>query len=615
MEILHARPTGARIGGDLPTLDDPDLRAVADRVVHVLKLATEKALAHEAEPSRYPLPSDASAAENVVLRYIRDKDPVQLQAAMAQAVQRINTPSFDALRPRGAAAVDLTSATPVEEQFDQTAPPLHADALAARLSQSIAHANGDARDQEPDAAPPPPASEGPSDADPSDADPPGDDAVARGVSAIDSKWNQLGGASGLLGNPTSPERTAPDRIGRFRHYQRGSIYWSPRTGAHEVHGAIRAKWSQLGWERSLLGYPTTDETTTPDGVGRFTHFEGGSVYWTPQTGAHEVHGAIRAKWSRLGWERGYLGYPMTDETTTPDTVGRFTHFQGGSIYWTPRTGAWAVHKSVRDGWERQRWELGPLGYPLSDTSNVGSSSMSNLFQGGRVDWTRSGGAKVARTMTKLEFRLHSVKCVDETDPEWGGDKIDLGGVATDTELGSTLLRRFRVHSDFDDGEVQRYNPPRVVHTFGLLDKPWWPKSFLVTMMLAEIDSGGFNDTLRELLLKIRELLEKELVKLVAAAAGAAAGAAIGAVFGSVLPVVGTAIGIVIGAVVGYVVGAFFDWLIGLFDDDAFLPISVPVHIPSVHHRWSGATDSQDWFYWVKGHGGHYELRGDWALRP
>jgi hypothetical protein len=167
------------------------------------------------------------------------------------------------------------------------------------------------------------------------------------VSDIDVKYAQLGGAGGLLGSPVTPENVAPDAIGRYRHYQRGSIYWTPSTRAHEVHGAIRGKWSSLGWERSFLGYPLTDETTTPDGVGRYNHFQGGSVYWTPGTGAHEVHGAIRGKWSSLGWERSFLGYPTSDELTTEDGVGRYSEFQHGSIYWSPATGALACRETVR----------------------------------------------------------------------------------------------------------------------------------------------------------------------------------------------------------------------------------------------------------------------------
>src|SRR6266571_3716939 len=173
------------------------------------------------------------------------------------------------------------------------------------------------------------------------------DQKGESMSDIDVKYSQLGGTGGFLGAPVTSENIAPGGIGRYRHYQNGSIYWTPGTGAHEVHGAIRGKWSSLGWERSFLGYPLTDETTTPDGVGRYNHFQGGSVYWTPGTGAHEVHGAIRGKWSSLGWERSFLGYPTSDELITEDGTGRYSEFQHGSIYWSPATGALACRETVR----------------------------------------------------------------------------------------------------------------------------------------------------------------------------------------------------------------------------------------------------------------------------
>ncbi|MBO9514527.1 MAG: hypothetical protein J7549_10455 [Variovorax sp.] len=94
------------------------------------------------------------------------------------------------------------------------------------------------------------------------------------------------------------------------------------AGAYEVHGAIREKYLALGAEASILGYPRTDETGTPDGRGRFNHFQGGSIYWTADTGAHEVHGLIRDRWSALGWERNpQLGYPLCDEMIPDRRVG------------------------------------------------------------------------------------------------------------------------------------------------------------------------------------------------------------------------------------------------------------------------------------------------------
>lgn len=102
--------------------------------------------------------------------------------------------------------------------------------------------------------------------------------------------------------------------------------------------AITAKHAQLGGDGGFLGPAQGELTPTPDNVGYFVAYRSGSIYWTPKTDAHEVHGSIRGKWGSLGWERGFLGYPVTDETGTPDGVGRFNHFQGGSIYWSPQTG-------------------------------------------------------------------------------------------------------------------------------------------------------------------------------------------------------------------------------------------------------------------------------------
>ena len=195
-------------------------------------------------------------------------------------------------------------------------------------------------------------------------------AVASPQQEIANKFQDLTRNHGFIGTPVTPVNPTPDAIGFYQHYKDNngnfwSIYWTSKTGAHEVHGDIRVKWASFGWERGL-GYPLTDELSTPDGIGRFNHFSnGGSIYWTSKTGAHEVHGDIRVKWASFGWERG-LGYPLTDELSTPDGIGRFNHFSnGGSIYWTSKTGAHEVHGDIRVKWASFGWERG-LGYPLSD---------------------------------------------------------------------------------------------------------------------------------------------------------------------------------------------------------------------------------------------------------
>lgn len=156
--------------------------------------------------------------------------------------------------------------------------------------------------------------------------------------SIEVRYLSLGGPPGFLGLPLTHESVTPDRVGRYNHFQGGSVYWSPVTnGAWEVHGAIRARWEQTGWEKGPLGYPLSNEEVAPDGVGRFGHFQNGKIYWTPTTGAQEIYGSILGLWASQGYERSRLGYPTSGEYAVPG--GRRNNFQGGYISWTPLGGA------------------------------------------------------------------------------------------------------------------------------------------------------------------------------------------------------------------------------------------------------------------------------------
>src|SRR5437764_1447343 len=69
------------------------------------------------------------------------------------------------------------------------------------------------------------------------------------TAAINAKYNQLGGPTGILGHTDGAISPCPDGRGYFQHFwNNGSIYWSPETGAHATYGPIREKWASLGWE-------------------------------------------------------------------------------------------------------------------------------------------------------------------------------------------------------------------------------------------------------------------------------------------------------------------------------------------------------------------------------
>ena len=121
------------------------------------------------------------------------------------------------------------------------------------------------------------------------------------------------------------------------------VSWHPTIGAFVVWGLIGERWLQIDAEN--FGYPLTDESPTPDRVGRFNHFRGlrpdgsfigeSSIYWTPTTGAHEVYGGIRDFWAADGWERSRVGYPISAEQDRGDIPGREQMFQRGPIIWSP----------------------------------------------------------------------------------------------------------------------------------------------------------------------------------------------------------------------------------------------------------------------------------------
>ena len=93
-------------------------------------------------------------------------------------------------------------------------------------------------------------------------------------------------------------------------------------------GAIYARWQEMGGLNSVLGAPTSPESTTA-GSARYATFKKGAMYWSEQTGAAPVTGAIYDAWAALGYERGALGLPTSGEIQEPQWVTQ--NFQHGTL--------------------------------------------------------------------------------------------------------------------------------------------------------------------------------------------------------------------------------------------------------------------------------------------
>ncbi|MDQ3789803.1 MAG: PKD domain-containing protein, partial [Actinomycetota bacterium] len=155
-----------------------------------------------------------------------------------------------------------------------------------------------------------------------------------------AKYLAVGGHL-VFGLPTSDETAGKDG-GYYNLIARDrGIYWHAKTGAHTVVGAIHTRYRADGAE-GALGYPTIDEGFTPSRTGHWCQFQRGTILWTAGTGAWTVRGAIRARYAALGYERSYLGYPKSNEFAV--TGGRRSNFQHGYIFWNRTTGKVTDHR-------------------------------------------------------------------------------------------------------------------------------------------------------------------------------------------------------------------------------------------------------------------------------
>ena len=101
--------------------------------------------------------------------------------------------------------------------------------------------------------------------------------------AIGAKYSQLGGPSGGLGQPIGPEINGLPNGGAYQKFERGTIFWTPATGAKFTYGAIGGMYAAAGAQNSALGYPVTDEIGGLRNGGVFQNYQNGSIIWSPAT--------------------------------------------------------------------------------------------------------------------------------------------------------------------------------------------------------------------------------------------------------------------------------------------------------------------------------------------
>lgn len=224
------------------------------------------------------------------------------------------------------------------------------------------------------------------------------------------RYKELNGPLGKLGFPRSDEINGRKPGSRVSAFENGAIYFSGSTGTHEIIDYIYAKYINLGGESSFLGLPISQEETLNGGI--IAVFEGGRIYYSEKTGAHEVHGDILQRYLSFSIEeRNSFGYPISDEmdilNSNGSTTGKkLSQFENATIYWSMETGAHIVYGAILKRYIELGGPLGKMGMPLTNEEGIPDiNTRYNDFVNGVIVWKPEWGT---RDIFNLQLRLGEV---------------------------------------------------------------------------------------------------------------------------------------------------------------------------------------------------------------
>jgi uncharacterized protein with LGFP repeats len=281
--------------------------------------------------------------------------------------------------------------------------------------------------------------------------------------AIRSRWSALGFENGVLGYPTTDEVGGLRNGGVYQNYEGGAIIWSPATGAHSSMGAIRQRWQQLGFETGVLGYPTTETIGGLRNGGSYQNYENGAIISSPTAGTHESYGAMRARWQQLGFETGVLGYPTTNVVSGIKNGGSYQNYEGGAIVSSPTAGTFESYGAIRQEWQLLGFESGILGYPT--TPIVGGIKNGGSYQ------NYENGAVVSSPTAGTHESLGPIRQV------WQSTGFETGVLGYPTTDIVTGIKNGGSYQNYEGGAIIWSSATGAHSSYGPIRQAWQSTGF------------------------------------------------------------------------------------------------------------------------------------------
>lgn len=229
--------------------------------------------------------------------------------------------------------------------------------------------------------------------------------------AINQAWNAAGGADSVVGGKEGEVFQVGEGYGQ--KFNSGKIFFTPNTGAHLIYGAVLDKYESLGGPAdSDLGFPNIDTVaglvSPKSRVSTFNASDKPAIFWTPDTGAWAVRGALNAAWDKLGGSAGQLGVPVEDERYDGDVVSQ--KFTNGQLSWNSKTNAFTSDPAgladslagldvprdpttmINLAWRASGGLGGPLGARQGEQSKIGDNAAAQGYASGKIFYSPDTGA-------------------------------------------------------------------------------------------------------------------------------------------------------------------------------------------------------------------------------
>ena len=195
----------------------------------------------------------------------------------------------------------------------------------------------------------------------------------------------------LMGKPNATSSGNNYTGMKWQGFENGYIMGNDQKGWYPSTGKTREEWRKYNFESGKLGFIQSDISATKGG-STYQKYTGGYVVCT-NNACYIMPVGVFTAWTR-GNNEALMGKPIASTTGNNTTKMQWQKFENGYIMGNDQKGWFPSTGKTREAWAKQNYEMGKLGFYLSDIQTTATGATYQKFQGGYVVITEKYGSFV-----------------------------------------------------------------------------------------------------------------------------------------------------------------------------------------------------------------------------